>query len=206
VIRHNMCLGRTMPQLNKKTEKKVKTMRAFTTNWYLYKTYLHPISKESQTQNPETVTENYRSKKRRGFNSKNQEAENKTKFEEKLLEAIDEGLSFLGESPKQALYFHLEKTLKMNRLDIPYRIDEFTDAIEKIFGAGAKILEIQIMKCLFKKIGYKIKYYPKQKSLTFNDYIAAVKLEKDNNNNIEEQELNLNCKQNRKAIIHLQVS
>jgi hypothetical protein len=198
-----MFLGRTMPQLNRKTERKVKTMRTFTTNWYLYKTYLHPISKESQTQNPETVTENYGSEKRRGFNSKNQEAENK-QFEEKLLEAIDEGLSFLGESPKQALYFHLEKTLKMNRLDIPYRIEEFTDAIEKIFGTGAKILEIQIMKCLFKKIGYKFKHYPKQKSLTFKKYIAAVKQEKNNYENIEEQQLN--HRQNGKTIACVWIS
>ena len=195
-----------MPQLNRKTERKVKTMRVFTTNWYLYKTYLHPLSKESQTQNPETVTPIYRSKKRRGFNFKNREAENKTKFEEILLEAIDEGLSLLGESPKQALYFHLEETFNMNRQDIPYKIEEFTNAIEKIFGAGAKILKIQIMKCIFKKIGYSFKHYPKQKSLTFKEYIAAVKREENNNDNIEEQELNLNRKQNGKKIIRIQIS
>jgi hypothetical protein len=164
---------------------------AFTTNWYLYKTYLHPISRESQTPNPEPVTQNFGSKKRRGFNSKNREAESKTtKFEEVLLEAIDEGLSLLGESSKHAVYFHLEKAFKMNRLDIPYRIEDFTDAMEKLFGAGAKILEIHIMKCLFKKVGYNFKHYPKQKNLTFMEYIAAVKLEKDNNNKIKEQYLN----------------
>lgn len=201
-----MCLGRTMPQLNRKTERKVKTMGIFTTNWYLYKTYLHPLSKESQTQNPETVTPIYRPKKRIGFNFKNREAENKTKFEEILLEAIDEGLSLLGESPKQALYFHLEETFNMNRQDIPYKIEEFSNVIEKIFGAGAKILKIQIMKCIFKKIGYSFKHYPKQKSLTFKEYIAAVKQEKNNNGNIEEQELNLNRKQNGKKIIRIQTS
>jgi hypothetical protein len=168
----------------------VEIVGAFTTNWYLYKTYLHPISKESQTRNPEPVTQNLGSKKRREFNSKNRGAENKTKFEEVLLEAIDEGLSLLGESSKQAVYFHLEKAFKMNRLDIPYRIEDFTDAIEKLFGAGAKILEIHIMKCLFKKVGYNFKHYPKQKNLTFTEYIAAVKLEKESNDNMEEQQLN----------------
>ena len=187
-----------MEQLNRKT-KEVKTMGIFTTNWYLYKTYLHPLSKKPQTRNSETVTEIYGSKKRRGFNSKNREAEKKTmNFEEVLLEAIDEGLSLLGESPKQAVYFHLEKTFKMNRLDIPYRIEEFTDAVEKIFGSGAKILEIQIMKCLFKKVGYTFKHYPKQKNLTFTEYIAAVKLEKNNYENIREKQPNPNRKQNRK--------
>jgi hypothetical protein len=201
-----MCLGRTMPQLNRKTEKEVKKVGVFTTNWYLYKTCLHPISKKPQTQNSVTVTEIYGSKKRR-FRSKNREAEKRTmNFEEDLLEAIDEGFSLLGESPKQAVYFHLEKTFQMNRLDIPYRIEEFTDAIEKIFGAGAKILEIQIMKCLFKKVGYTFKHYPRQKNLTFTEYIAAVKLEKNNYENIKEQQLNPSHKQNGKKIICVRTS
>ena len=173
-------------------------MGVFTTNWYLYKTYLHPTPKTSQTRNSGTVTEIYGPKKR-GSKSKNREAENKTKFEEDLLEAIDEGLSLLGESSKYAVYFHLEKAFKMNRLDIPYRIEDFTDAIEKLFGPGAKILEIHIMKRLFKKVGYNFKHHPKQKNLTFMEYIAAVKLEKDNNDNIKEQYLNR--KQNGKKVI-----
>jgi hypothetical protein len=193
-----------MEQLNRKT-KEVKTMGVFTTNWYLYKTYLHPISKNSQTRNSETTTETYESKKRRGFKPKNQEAKKKTmSFEEDLLEAIDEGLSLLGESAKQAVYFHLEKTFKMNRLDVPYRIEEFIDAVEKIFGSGAKILEIQIMKCLFKKVGYKFKHYPKQKNLTFTEYIVAVKLGKNNYRNSREKQPKLNRKQNRKKIICIQ--
>ena len=176
-------------------------MAAFTTNWYLYKTYLHPVTRESQTPNPEPVTQISGSKKRRGFNCKNREAESETKFEEVLLEAIDEGLSLLGESSKQAIYFHLEKAFKMNRLDIPYRIEDFTDAIERLFGAGAKILEIHIMRCLFKKAGYNFKHYPKQENLTFIEYIAVVKLEKDKNDKIKEQYLN--CKQNgKKGNIH----
>jgi len=137
----------TMEQLNRNT-KGAKNIRAFTTNWYLYKTHLHASPKI--------------------------EAEKRTmNFEEVLLEAIDEGLSVLGESAKQAIYCHLGKTFKMNRLDIPYRIEEFTDAIEGIFGAGAKILEIQIMKCLFKKVGYTFKNYPRPKDLTFTEYVTA---------------------------------
>jgi len=111
-------------------------------------------------------------------------------FEELLMEAIDEGLSLLGESSKQVVYFYLGKTFKMNRLDIPYRIEEFIDAIERIFGNGSKILEIQIMKCLFKKVGYTVKHYSKQKNLTFTEYITAIKLEKQNRENINEQQPN----------------
>ena len=115
------------------------------------------------------------------------EVEKKTmSFEELLLEAIDEGLSLLGESSKQAVYFHLEKDCKINSQDIPYKIEEFTDAFERIFGNGAKILEIRIMKCLFKKVGYTFKHYPRPKSLTFTEYIAAVRIAKDNYEKLKE--------------------
>ena len=145
-----MFLSKTMKQWNRKT-KGLKNMRVFTTNWSIYKTQFSPKI----------------------------EAENKTGiFEELLLEAIDEGPSVLGESAKQAIYCHLEKTYKMNRQDIPYRIEEFIDAIEKIFGAGAKIIEILIMKCLYKKVGYNFKNYPRPKDLTFTEYIAAARLAK----------------------------
>ena len=156
-------------------------MGIFTTNWYPYKTRSHPIYVESQTRNLETVTEICSSNKRREFKSLNREIENKTiSFEEVLLESIDEALSLLGESAKQAIHFHLEKVFNINWLNIPYRIEDFAQALEKIFGEGAKILEIQIMKLLFKKVGCNFKQYPKQKNLTFTEYLAAVKLENEN--------------------------
>lgn len=73
-------------------------------------------------------------------------------FEELLLEAIDNGLSSLGESSKQAIYFHLEKRFHIKKQEIPLRVEDFTDAIEKIFGLGADFLEILIMKRLHEKI------------------------------------------------------
>ena len=143
-----------MEQKNRNT-KEVKNGRSFTTNWYLYKTH------------------NF-SKKRRDNSSPKIGGEKKTvSFEEALLEAVDEGLSMLGESAKQAIYYHLEKTLKMNRLDIPCRIEEFTDTIEEMFGSGAKILEILIMKCLFKKVGRTFKNIPRPKDLTFTEYVTV---------------------------------
>ena len=173
-----MYLGRTMEQYNRRT---IKTTPIFTTNRYLYKTHLHTISTKPQEQNFATATESYRTKKtitnHGAIIAGNQKTPN---FEKLLLEAIDEGLDVLGESSKQVVYFNLEKTFMMNRLDIPYRIEEFTDAIERIFGTGAKILEIQIMKCLFKKADYPLKYCPQQKSLEFAEYVEAVKLAKSN--------------------------
>jgi hypothetical protein len=99
-------------------------------------------------------------------------------FDKILLEAIDEGFSFLGESPKPAIYFYLEKTCNIKRQDIPYKIEEFTEAIEKMFGAGAKIVEIKIMKILFKKVGCDLNHYWQQTDLEFTEYISAIKFAK----------------------------
>lgn len=96
-------------------------------------------------------------------------------FDELLLEAVDEGLSSLGDSAKQVIYFYLEKTFKIDRRNIPHKIEEFADAIEKFFGPGAKPLEILVMRYLHKKIGHKIEYNQKLGDLIFTEYVAAAR-------------------------------
>lgn len=95
-------------------------------------------------------------------------------FQGMLLEAIDEGLSSLGDSSKLAIYFHLEKTFDIKKCDIPNRIDDFTSAIEAIFGQGAKLLQIQIMKNLHKKLGNKFEYVSEVEDLAFREYLKAI--------------------------------
>jgi hypothetical protein len=99
-------------------------------------------------------------------------------FCEILLEAIDKAFSSLGESIGEAMYFHLEKTFGIRRREIPFRIDDFSDALERIFGLGARHLEILIMKNLHDKV--KIEYkcdLPKWvvPELTFKEYVRNVK-------------------------------
>ncbi|MGA3289226.1 MAG: hypothetical protein ABSD42_03175 [Candidatus Bathyarchaeia archaeon] len=74
------------------------------------------------------------------------------KFETVLLEAVDDAFSTLGENVKASIYFHLGHKFIILKLDIPYRIDDFSDALERIFGMAAKHLEILIMKKLHEKI------------------------------------------------------
>jgi hypothetical protein len=96
-------------------------------------------------------------------------------FEKLLLEAVDEGLSSLGDSAKHVVYFYLKKTFKINKQDIPHKIEEFADSIEKIFGLGAKFLEILIMKCLYEKVGNDLEYNQEQEDLIFIEYVAAAR-------------------------------
>ena len=75
-----------------------------------------------------------------------------------MLEAVDEGLSSLGTVSRQAIYFHLEKSFRITKQEIPSKIEVFADAIEKIFGKGADFLEILIMKRLHEKTGGNIEW------------------------------------------------
>jgi ribosomal protein L23 len=73
-------------------------------------------------------------------------------FEKLLVEAIDDGLSALGDSAKQAIYYHLERIFNVKKEEIPDRMITFTQAIENIFGVGANFIEILIMKKLYEKV------------------------------------------------------
>jgi hypothetical protein len=95
-------------------------------------------------------------------------------FDKLLLEAVDEALSSLGGSVKQAIYFHLENKFKMARNEIPQHVEDFADGIEKIFGLGAQFLEILIMKKLYEKIGQPLEW-SENEELVFAHYIAAAR-------------------------------
>jgi hypothetical protein len=94
-------------------------------------------------------------------------------FERLLLEAVDEQLTSLGESSKQALYFHLERGFNIKKQEIPQKTEAFVDAMEKIFGQGADYLEILIMKRLHSKIGLDVRL--STPNLTFIEYVEAAK-------------------------------
>lgn len=95
-------------------------------------------------------------------------------LERLLIQAVDEGLSSLGDSSKQAIYFHLDKSFNIKKEQIPQKIEAFVAAIEKIFGIGANFVEVLIMRKLDEKIGQDSSSRP-SKDVTLNDYIVALK-------------------------------
>ena len=97
-------------------------------------------------------------------------------FIEALRESVDEALSYLGEEAKQAVYCHLDQKYGLTRLEIPYRIEEFSEALELLFGTAAKILQTLIMKALFKKIRQPIQLLGNPKNLDFNSYIQSTRV------------------------------
>jgi hypothetical protein len=95
-------------------------------------------------------------------------------FKKLLLEAVDEGLSSLGNSSKKVLYSHLDKGFRIKKQEIPEKIDAFADAIENIFGVGAGSIEVLIMKRLHEKAGQNLRWHA-PKDLIFTDYVTVLR-------------------------------
>ncbi|MEM3641982.1 MAG: hypothetical protein QXH37_08695 [Candidatus Bathyarchaeia archaeon] len=77
-------------------------------------------------------------------------------FSKILLAAVEESLSSLGDSPKQAILFYLESSFKIKKENIPMNLTEFTKALEGIFGPGATYLEELILKHFYEKLGLEL--------------------------------------------------
>jgi len=93
-------------------------------------------------------------------------------FEKLFIEAVDEGLGTLGESGRHMIFFHLDRSYSIKRHEIPKRPEAFAQGLEKIFGAGASVLEKLIIKNLYSKLGLK---YEDREDRPFADYIKDVK-------------------------------
>ena len=102
------------------------------------------------------------------------------KFDFMLLEAIDEALSTLGESIKKSVYFHLEVTYKMKRAEIPNEIVRFSDSLDKMFGTGARFIEILVIKRFYPKIQVTCDWQGPEyviPNLSFKEYVELVRKE-----------------------------
>jgi hypothetical protein len=91
-------------------------------------------------------------------------------FETAIIDAVDAGFAPFGRFGKQIIYIQLENTFKIKKQEIPYKIEEFADAIEQIFGAGAKLIEIKILEALHER-NQDFMHFPKKGALAFTEYV-----------------------------------
>jgi hypothetical protein len=101
------------------------------------------------------------------------------KFDTILLEAIDEALLTLGGTAQTSIYFHLATKFAISKQNIPDRVDDFSEALEQIFGLAARQLEILIMKYLNDKIDCSYHWVgPKWlvPNLTFAKYVKMLQV------------------------------
>jgi len=105
-------------------------------------------------------------------NKKNQKAD-ENKFEVTIIEAINESLSTFENLDKQKFYSNLKHAFKISKQEIPWKIEDFTTALEKIFGIGAKLIEIRIIEAIHKRIPEFI-FTPKKGVIIFNEYVDSL--------------------------------
>jgi hypothetical protein len=105
------------------------------------------------------------------------------KFDESLVEAIDETLTSMGAPIKNTVYFKLENSFNISKNEIPKRINEFTIFINRTFGLGASLFEIRCMQNLHSKIEVNIQVTEDHwsvsewitKGMTFEKYIFSAR-------------------------------
>jgi hypothetical protein len=73
--------------------------------------------------------------------------------DEIILAVIDKGLASLGESPKQALWFCLEKDSNFDRNKVPENLEAFQQALQRFFGLGSNFLETLFIRYLSEATG-----------------------------------------------------
>ena len=95
-------------------------------------------------------------------------------FDKLLLSNIDKVLNLLGPECKQKIYQHLHNNYNIEKEEIPRRIEEFSDALETIFGTSTRILEINIMKMLHQSTP-ETEYVEINPDLTFSEYVKKLR-------------------------------
>jgi len=104
---------------------------------------------------------------------KNQKT-SESRFEVTLMEAIDESLCLFENLDKPKVYQHLENGFKIKKQEIPYKTIEFADALGKIFGRGAKLIEIRIIEAVHKRVP-EFMFTPKKGVIFFKEYVASLR-------------------------------
>lgn len=80
------------------------------------------------------------------------------KISEKLIrDVIEKGLDSLGQSPKQAVWFLLEKDYGFDRENLPKNLEKFEGALQKTFGLGYNFLKSLFIHYLEEATGENLK-------------------------------------------------
>ena len=94
-------------------------------------------------------------------------------FKVAIIETVDDIFSSFRNIDKDAVYRHLENTFRIKKQEIPFKIEGFTDAIEQIFGVGAKLIEIRIIETLHRRIPEFV-FFPKKGDIDFKEYVTSL--------------------------------
>ena len=101
------------------------------------------------------------------------ELPNGKKFDQMLLECVDESLAdLLSPKVRDAAYSVMERTYSIPRNDIPRKPNQFGTCLEQVFGVAGKTIGRTIARRLYSKLG--LEFFDKP-GYVFHDYIRAAK-------------------------------
>jgi hypothetical protein len=95
--------------------------------------------------------------------------------DEIILDTIDKGLNLLGENPKQALWYCLEKDFQFDRHKVPENLESFEETLKGFFGLGYNFLEAHFRQQLQKATAEDLQGYK-----TFADCIHGLRKKAEN--------------------------
>jgi len=65
-----------------------------------------------------------------------------------LMCAVEQGLSSLGESVAQVIFYNIDKRYSLKRRDIVEKPNRFVEALQSIFGSGAETIQKLIIQSI----------------------------------------------------------
>jgi len=93
-------------------------------------------------------------------------------FERVLIEAVDDGLSILGESVRVVLLTLIRERFHIGEHEIPKKPNEFSLALRSILGeSGGRFIENLIVRSLYAKLGLG----PPEDRKEFHEYILEAR-------------------------------
>ena len=73
----------------------------------------------------------------------------------RILKCVDKGLGSLGDIGKKVLYWHLTHTFGVSLDEVPDKPEKLSEALRRMYGAAATILESNIVKEIVSEFGLK---------------------------------------------------
>ena len=95
------------------------------------------------------------------------------KYDTVIIDAIEDSLSSFKSFEKQEVYFFLETTFNISKKEIPQKMEDFGNALEKIFGVGARLIEIRIIKSIHKRVP-EFRFTSRTNVVNFGDYVDSL--------------------------------
>ncbi len=89
-------------------------------------------------------------------------------FDDYVRKAIDSGLSIIGETGKEFVYYTMTSQHSIPIADMPKRIEAFHNALQGTFGFGSKIIEKFAAMKLYEELGLG---FPEHRDWTIVNYV-----------------------------------